>query len=72
MRYRFRKVETVEDVLSAIGRTDIPSVKVTMRKPGEDGSDFEIDFGDVVLSDQDEAKLQSLMMGLGLRLKEKK
>jgi hypothetical protein len=72
VKYRFKKIETVEDVLNAIGRTDIPSTKVRITRPAEDGSDVEIDFGEYMLSATDEKKLEDLMKGMGLKLKEKR
>jgi len=30
-KYRFRTIKTVEDILRAIGREDIPSARVTLR-----------------------------------------
>jgi uncharacterized protein with von Willebrand factor type A (vWA) domain len=72
VKYRFKRIETVEDLLEAIGRRDIPSTKVILRKPGEDGSDVEIDFGEYTLSATDEAKLLDLMKSMGMKLKEKR
>jgi hypothetical protein len=72
MKYRFRKIETVEDLLEAIGRKDIPSTKVCIRRPAEDGSDIEIDFGEYALTATDGKNLEDLMKSMGLKLKEKK
>jgi len=71
VKYRFRRINTVEDLLEAIGRKDIPSTKVVIRIPGED-SDIEIDFGEYELTASDEKKLIDLMAGMGMKLKEKK
>jgi len=76
MRYRFTEI-TVEDILELIGRTDIPSNKVTIKRPSMDeetGEYFDIEIeisGEYSLSSSDEAKLESLMASMGLKLKEK-
>ena len=63
MKYQFNKISTVEDILKAIGRTDIPSTDVVLSQPaidektGEYLSDLEIDFGTHTLSPIDEEKL---------------
>ncbi|MHC1610728.1 MAG: hypothetical protein ACXQTW_03865 [Candidatus Methanospirareceae archaeon] len=79
MKFRFKRIETVEDILEAIGRTDIPSSRVTMKrsvideKTGEVIADLEIEIPDEFsLSDTDEQKLVDLMQTLGMKLKEKK
>jgi len=77
MRYRFNRVKTVEDILKAIGREDIPSKDVRIIVPsinpetGEYLADFEIDFGPHELTSVAEAKLKGLMRGLGYVFKEK-
>ena len=78
VKYRFKRVETVEDILEAIGRKDIPSSRVVVRYPavdektGEVLADMEIEFPDEFpLSEADEKKLEALMIGMGLKLKEK-
>jgi len=77
-KYRFRKTETIEDILEAIGRTDIPSTKVVLRKTvvdeetGEYLADMEIEIPDeYALSTTDEEKLEAWMAGHRLKLKEK-
>jgi len=78
VKYRFERIKTVEDILEAIGRTDIPSTDVRMSVPAIDPvtdeyiADFEIDFGAHELSPTDEAELKGLMRTLGYRLKEKR
>jgi len=78
MKYRFKEIETAEDILEAIGRTDIPSNRVSVKRPsideetGEYLADFEIEFpDDYPLSSSDEAKLKSLMATMALKFKEK-
>jgi len=78
MKYRYNRIETAEDILEAIGRTDIPSDKVTIKRPsvneetGEVLASFEIEFpDDFPLTSSDEAKLKSLMAAMGLKFKEK-
>ena len=64
MKYQFNRISTVEDILEAIGRTDIPSTNVVLRQPavdeetGEYLADLEIDFGTHTLSSIDEGKLK--------------
>jgi hypothetical protein len=72
MKYRFRKIETVENLLEAIGRTDIPSTEVVVRRPAEDGSDMEIDLGKYTLTAAEEAALIALMKSKGMTFKEKR
>jgi len=79
VKYRFKRVETAEDILEAIGRKDIPSTKVVIRRPsvdeatGEYLADLEIEFpNEYYLTDADEAKLKSLMASMGFKFKEKK
>lgn len=79
MRYRFKKIETAEEILKEIGRTDIPSNKVIIRRPatdeetGEVIADIEIEFPDeYTLSSTDEQKLINLMLSQGMKLKEKR
>ena len=62
MKYQFNQINTVEDILKAIGRTDIPSTDVVLSQPavsetGEYLADLEIDFGTHTLSPTDEEKL---------------
>ena len=63
MKYQFNKISTVEDILKAIGRTDIPSTDVVLSQPavdeetGEYLAELEIDFGTHTLSPIDEEKL---------------
>jgi len=77
VKYRFERIKTVEDILEAIGRTDIPSTDVRISIPatdpvtGEYIAEFEIDFGVHELSPTDEVALKELMRALGFRLKEK-
>ena len=72
MKYHFSKISTVEDILKAIGRTDIPSTDVVLRQPavdeetGEYLAELEIDFGTHTLSPTDEAKLESRLALQGL------
>ena len=79
MKYRFNRLRTVEELLEAIGRKDIPSKDVTMRGPavdeetGEFLSDIEIDFGKHALSSKEEGKLKSVLKEMGYaKFKEKK
>ncbi|MHA1286477.1 MAG: hypothetical protein ACTSPB_03620 [Candidatus Thorarchaeota archaeon] len=79
VKFRFKKIETVEDILEAIGRKDIPSNKVVIRRPaideetGETVADVEIEFPDeYLLAETDVQKLEVLMIGHGLKLKEKR
>lgn len=78
MKYRFHKIKTVQELLEAIGRKDIPNTKVKITQPvideatGEYLADLEIEIPDEYpLSPADERKLESLMAGLGFKLKEK-
>ena len=64
-KYKFSKIETVEDLLEAIGRRDIPSTEVSLAKSGDD---IEIDFGAHILPAADEAKLKILIAQQGMRL----
>lgn len=68
MKYKYEKIKTVEDILNAIGRTDIPATDVTMTVEGDR---VEIDFGAYVLPESDERKLEALMKGLGYKFKVK-
>lgn len=74
VKHRFKKIETAEDVLEAIGKTDIPSTKVAIRRPavdeetGEYLADFELEIPDEYpLSSTDEKKLEELMKDMGLK-----
>jgi hypothetical protein len=76
VKYRFVEIRTAENILKAIGRTDIPSTKVVIRSPAvdEEGkvvADLEIDFGEYTLTPADEAKLKALLEAKGLMLREK-
>ena len=72
MKYQFSKINTVEDILKAIGRTDIPSTDVVLSQPavdeetGEYLAELEIDFGTHTLSPIDEQKLESYLASQGL------
>ena len=72
MKYRFNKTSTVEDILKAIGRTDIPSIDVVLSRPaidektGEYLAELEIDLGTHTLSLTDEKKLESCLASQGL------
>ena len=72
MKYQFNKISTVEDILKAIGRTDIPSTDVVLSQPavdeetGEYLAELEIDFGKHTLSPTDEKKLESCLASQGL------
>jgi len=72
MKYQFNKISTVEDILKAIGRTDIPSIDVVLRQPavdeetGEYLAELEIDFGTHTLSPIDEKRLESCLASQGL------
>ena len=72
MKYQFNKINSVEDILKAIGRTDIPSTDVVLRQPaideetGEYLAELEIDFGTHTLSLIDEEKLESCLASQGL------
>jgi len=79
MKLRFKRIETVEDILEAIGKTDIPANRVIVKRPvvdeetGEVLADFEIEIPDeLALSDAEEQALVNLMKALGYTLKEKK
>jgi len=79
VKYVFKRIETVEDLLEAIGRKDIPSTKVVIRRPavdeetGEVVADMEVEFPDEYpLTTQDEEKLKAIMAGKGLKFMEKK
>ena len=72
MKYQFSQINTVEDILKAIGRTDIPSTDVVLSRPaideetGEYLAELEIDFGTHTLSPIDEKKLESCLASQGL------
>ena len=72
MKYQFSQISTVEALLKAIGRTDIPSTDVVLRKPavdeetGEYLAELEIDFGTHTLSPVDVEKLKSCLASKGL------
>ena len=72
MKYQFNKINSVEDILKAIGRTDIPSTDVALRQPavdektGEYLTELGIDFGTHTLSPIDEKKLESCLASQGL------
>ena len=75
MKYQFSKINTVEDILKAIGRTDIPSTDVVLRQPAVDEetgkylAELEIDFGKHTLSATDEKMLKSCLASQGLMRK---
>ena len=72
MKYQFSQINTVEDILKAIGRPDIPSTDVVLSRPavdeetGEYLAELEIDFGTHTLSSTDEGKLKSCLASQGL------
>ena len=72
MKYQFNQINTVEDILKAIGRTDIPSTDVVLRQPaidketGEYLAELELDFGTHTLSAIDARKLESCLASQGL------
>ena len=71
MKYQFNQTSTVEDILKAISRTDIPSTDVVLSQPaisetGEYLAELEIDFGTHTLSLTDEVKLESCLASQGL------
>jgi hypothetical protein len=57
MKYRFRQIHTVEDILKEIGRSDIPSTEVLMT---QEGNEIELDFGKHILTATDGTKLDRL------------
>ena len=61
-KYKYSKVGTVEDLLEAIGRTDIPSTEVSLTRSGDK---TEIDFGKHNLTLADEEKLKVSLKGMG-------
>ena len=73
MKYQFNQISTVEDILKAIGRTDIPSTDVVLRQPavdeetGEYLAELEIDFGAHTLSPIDERKLENCLALQGFK-----
>ena len=72
MKYQFSEISTVEDILKAIGRTDIPSTDVVLSQPvidektGEYLANLEIDFGIHTPSPIDVEKLKSCLASQGL------
>ena len=72
MKYQFNQINTVEDILKAIGRTDIPSTDVVLSQPaideetGEHLAELEIDFGSHTLSPTAETRLKSCLASQGL------
>ena len=78
MKYWFDRIETAEDILKTIGRSDIPSTSVSIRQPaideetGEKLADYEIDFGKHELGPVEEGKLSDFMAGKAFTLKEKR
>ena len=70
-KYKFSKIETVEDLLQAIGRTDIPSTEVSLTKSGDE---IELDFGrhNLTLSDENKLKVTLKEMGFSKLLREVK
>ena len=71
MKYQFNKISTVEDILKAIGRADIPSTEVSIERPaideetGEYLADLGIDFGKNTLSTAEETKLKVVVREVG-------
>ena len=61
-KYKFSKIETVEDLLEAMGRKDIPSTEVSLTRSG---NEIEIDFGRHNLTLVDEEKLKVALKGMG-------
>jgi len=61
-KYKFSKIETVEDLLKAIGRTDIPSTEVSLTRSGDE---IELDFGKHNLTSLDENKLKVTLKEMG-------
>ena len=61
-KYKFSRIETVEDLLEAIGRTDIPSTEVSLTRLGDE---IEIDFGrhNLTLADGNKLKVTLKEMG---------
>ena len=75
VRYLFKKIETVEELLKVIGKGDIPSNKVIIKEPsideetGEIIADFEIEIPDEhALNSKELIKLKQLMLSKGLML----
>ena len=72
MKYQFNQINTVEDILKAIGRADIQSTDVVLSQPaideetGEYLAELELDFGTHTLSPVDEKKLESCLASQGL------
>ena len=63
-KYKFSKIEPVEDLLEAIGRRDIPSTEVSLTRSGDE---IEIDFGkhNLTLNDENKLKVALKEMGFG-------
>ena len=61
-KYKYSKVGTVEDLLEAIGRTDIPSTEVSLTRLGDK---TEVDFGRHNLTSLDENKLKVTLKEMG-------
>ena len=68
-KYRFSRIETVEDLLEAIGRRDIPSTEVSLTRSGDE---IEIDFGrhNLTLTDEEKLKVSLKEMGFSKPLRE--
>ena len=68
-KYKFSKIETVEDLLEAIGRTDIPSTEVSLTRSGDE---IEVDFGrhNLTLIDKNKLKVTLKEMGFSKLLRE--
>jgi len=78
MKYRFTRIETAEQLLAALGADHIPSNLVTIRCPavdeqtGEILADIEVELPEgYSLSSINEEKLKTIMMSMGMVLKEK-
>ena len=68
-KYKLSKIETVEDLLEAMGRRDIPSTEVSLTRSGDE---IEIDFGkhNLTLTDEDKLKVTLKEMGFSKLLRE--
>jgi len=72
MKYHFKSaLNSAEDLLKAIGKTDIPSTDICIRQPaideetGESIADIEVDFGRHKLTLSDENKLKATLKEMG-------
>ena len=62
MKFNFRKKLSIQEILQGIGRKNIDSTKIQMTIEGDN---VEIDFGDIVLSDQEKQNLESFLAKFG-------